>query len=163
MLPLEGILFIPSLFVVPVAVVAIFFLRRSQNYARLWLVAGIVCFVLCGWFLVQVLNTPLYSERDRSPDNPGGFSTGVTTVIALFLLMTCAVIPAFPVLIALACMPHSSWHARTRLLLVVLGLLYVGILAWLIARKNATFVADYRQTKQQERQQGDQFQHLRHP
>jgi len=164
MLPLEGILFVPSLVVTPFVLAALFFWRRrSPHYPRILQSAGIICFLLCGLFLVQVLNTPLYSKRDHRPDNPGGFTTGITSVIGVFLLESCVVIPAFPVLLGLTCLSPRGWRARTRILLIVFCVLYVGILAWLIAWKNATFVADYQRAKQQERRQDDQFQHVRRP
>src|SRR3989304_5502036 len=87
MLPLEGILFAPSLIVTPLAVAALFLWRkRGSNYPRYWRSALIVCFVLCALFLIQVLNAPLYSERDHSPDNPDGFSSGMRGVIGVVLL-----------------------------------------------------------------------------
>jgi hypothetical protein len=111
---------------------------------------------------MQVWNTPMYSQRDQSPDNPGGPSASAFAVLALLVIDTCIVIPAFPLLIALPWIAPDYWQARSRLVLGIVCLLFVGILAMLIVQKNAAFVADYQRSKQQERQ-GDQFQHVRRP
>jgi hypothetical protein len=83
MLPLEGIFFVPSLFVAPVAIAALLWMRRWPFYSRLWRAALIVCFVLTAYFLVATLSTPFYSERDHSPNNPGGPSGSVLGVIVI--------------------------------------------------------------------------------
>jgi hypothetical protein len=150
MLPLEGIFFIPSLVVVPAALAALFFLRKREAYPWLWRRAVIVCLILCGLFALQVLNAPLYSQRDHSPDNPGGPSSGIFAVIGVFLIGTCIVIPAFPMLIALAAVPPRGWR---RLPLVLVALLFVGVLGWLMVRKNGAYFADYQQAQQQGRQE----------
>jgi hypothetical protein len=109
--------------------------------------------VLSGLFALQVLNAPLYSQRDHSPDNPGGPSSGMFGVIGVFLVWTFAIIPSYPALIVLACLPPRGWHPRTRMLLIVSSLIYVGALAWLMAQKNERYIADYEQAKIQERVQ----------
>ena len=149
MLPLEGMFFIPSLFITPVAVGLILWARRwEDDYPWLWRRAVIACIVLTALYTILSLTRPLYSERDRSPDNPGGPSDSVFVVIGELVLWTCVVIPAFPVLVALACLPPRGW----RLLpLVLCGLLYVLVQGWLIAQKNARFVADYEQATINER------------
>jgi hypothetical protein len=162
MLPLEGIFFIPSLLVTPLALAVAYFWRQKwQSYSSVWWIAVVVCFLLVGVFAVQVLGTPLYTQRDQSPDNPGGFSTGITSVIGVYLLEICLVIPAFPVLIGLMFLPPHDLRTPARVLLIVLCLLYVGIVGWLILGRNAAFAADYQRAKQRERWQGDQFRHLR--
>lgn len=158
MFPLSAPFFMPSLFVTPVVLVAFFVLRRrSGAYRNIWRWAIFASLVLCGVFLMQVLSTPLYSQRDKSPDNPGGFSVSLYAVIALMIFETCIVIPAFPVLIGLAFLPPSGWDTRKRSLLVVAAIAYVGVLAWMITAKNTALAADYRQSKQQERLQRIQW------
>lgn len=159
MLPLEIILLIPSLIVTPLVLAAAYFWRRRKSYPRFWWTAVVICFVLTALFAVQVLSTPLYSEKDRSPDNPGGFSAGLGEILAVYLVETCIVIPAFPVLIGLAFLSPVG----TKCLLVIVVLLYVGLLSWLIIQKNVRYIADYRRTKQQQLWHGDQFRHLRRP
>jgi len=161
MLPLEAILFIPSLIVTPLVLAAAYFWRRTESYRRGWQIAVVVSFLFVGLFTVQVLSTPMYSQRDGSPDNPGGFSVGLFEVLAVYLVMTCLVIPAFPVLIGLAFLPPRNWQGKGRTFLILACLLYVGIASLLVIQKHVRYVADYRQTKQQERSQGDQFRHLR--
>ncbi len=161
MFPLSGAFFIPSLFVTPVVLLAFLFLRRGSNYPSVWRWAILVCLVLCGVFLMQVLSTPLYSQRDKSPDNPGGPSVSVFAAIALLIFETCIVIPAFPVLIGLAWLAPRGWDVRTRSLAVAVCMIYVGVFAWMIILKNAALAADYQRSKWIERNQVDQFQHKR--
>jgi glucan phosphoethanolaminetransferase (alkaline phosphatase superfamily) len=153
MLPLEGILFVPSLIVTPIAVAVLIFLRRREGYPWLWRRAVVVCIVLSLLFAMQILNAPLYSERDHSPANPGGPSSGVVAVIGVYLLWTCAIIPTYPILVALACLAPGGWGPHSRLLLVALSLIYVGVFAWLFAQKNERFIADFQQARIQERAQ----------
>jgi hypothetical protein len=109
-------------------------------------------------YTALTLTTALYSERDYSPDNPGGFSASLWAVIGELIVWTCLVIPAFPVLIALACLPPAG---RSRLVLLPF-LLFVVVLAGLIAWKNARYVADYRHEKSKPRPSTfERFKHLR--
>ena len=151
MLPLEPIFFVPSLFITPVVLVfAYFWRRKSDNYSRVWWSAVAICVLLTALFTWQVISAPLYSERDHSPDNPGGFSVGLFAVLIVFLAGTCVVIPAFPVLIGLALLPPSDLRRIARPLLIATCLIYVGVSTLLIVQKNMRYVSDYRQTKQQE-------------
>ncbi len=142
MLPLEGILFIPSLIVAPLALIGIYFWRRKASYARLWSVAIGICVLLTLLFTVQVLSKPLYSQRSHSPANPGGFSASPSLILAVFLLETCVVMPAFPVLVGLALMPPSGKRRAS-----IVCLLYVALMAGLIGQKHVRYVADYQQAK----------------
>jgi hypothetical protein len=158
MLPLEALMFIPSVFLTPLALAALLWLRRASNYSRLWQCAVIICILLTVACTGLTLTTPLYSERDHVPDVPGGFSVGVWGVIGVLIFWTCLVIPAFPVLIALACLPPPG---QSRLVLLPL-LLFVVVLAGLIAWKNARYVADYRHEKSKPRPStSERFKHLR--
>ena len=157
MLPLEAVFFIPSLFVTPAAVAALLWLRRGLHYTRAWRSAVVVCVLLTVIYTALTLLTPLYSERDHSPDNPGGFSVSVWGVIGALVFWTCLVIPAFPVLIVLACLPPPG---RSRLWLVPF-LLLVVVLVGLIASKNTRYVADYQLEKSKSRQSTfERFKHL---
>lgn len=159
MLPLEGILFIPSLFVTPLAVAAILFFRKRETYARVWRYAFISCLLLTVLYTAVTLSAPLYSERDKGPDNPGGFSAGLWGVAGEFIFWTCVVIPAFPVLIALAFFPPPG---RSRLPLAVFSIFIVSVFIALIVRKNAAYMADYHREKSIPRQSTfDRFKHLR--
>jgi hypothetical protein len=143
--------------------IAYFCRLKWPSYHRAWWIAVVACFVLAGLFAIQVLNRPLHSQRDRSPANPGGFSTGITSVFGVFLFETCLIIPAFPILIGLAFLPPHGWRTPAWVILIILCVLYVTILAWLIAQKHTKFVADFQRMRQLERSQGDQFRHLRRP
>jgi hypothetical protein len=159
MLPLEGILFIPSLLVTPLAVAALLFFRKRATYPTVWRNAVITCLILTALYAALTLSAPLYSERDKGPDNPGGFSAGLWAVAGAFLFWTCVVIPSFPMLIALAFLPPTG---RTRLPLVVFSILVVSVLIALIVRKNSAYVADYRREQSIPRQSTfDRFKHLR--
>lgn len=164
MLPLEEIFFIPSLVAAPLALIGLLqYKRRSNNYSRVWGIALLACVGLCVLFSVQVWNTPFYSQRDYSPDNPGGPSSDVLSVLGVLVFETCVVIPAFPLLLVLPWIAPDNWQARIRLVLGIGSLLFVGILVMLIVRRNAAFVVDYQRSMQQERQQPDQYQHVRRP
>lgn len=117
----------------------------------------IACVVLSGLFAAQVVKTPLYSERDKSPDNPGGFSTSIMSAIGVFIVETCLLIPAFPVLIVLASLPPDGLPARARPLLLAACFLYVGVLGTLIFRKNTDYQEDYKQSRRQELIQREQW------
>jgi hypothetical protein len=159
MLPLEGVFFVPSLFVTPIAVAALLFFRKRQSYPTIWRYAVIACLILAALYTVLTVSAPLYSERDRSPDNPGGFSVSLWAVLGELIFWTCVVIPAFPMLIALAFLPP---HGRPRRLLVVFAVLLVGVFTALIVRKNSAYMADYRMEKSKPRQSTfERFKHLR--
>jgi hypothetical protein len=147
MLPLEGVFFAPSLLIVPLAVVALLVLKRRDDYELLWKRASVACLVLAAIFTFQVWGARPYSERDHSPDNPGGPSSGPLAVLGVFVIETCVVIPAFPLLVALMALPPRGWP---RYPLVLTALLAVGACGWLIMAKNAAYIADYREAKQQE-------------
>lgn len=142
MLPLEGVLFIPSLIVAPVVLIGVYFWRRKANYARWWPVAVGICVMLTIVFTVQVLSKPLYSQRSHSPQNPGDFSASPSLILAVFLVETGVVVPAFPVLIGLALMPPSG---KKRV--PIICLLYVALLAGLVGQKHVRYVTDYQQAK----------------
>lgn len=148
MLPLESTFLVPSLVITPVAVAVLLTLRRRAMYATLWRGGIATCFLLTAFYAVLVLNTPLYSQRDHVPSNPGGFSVGMWAILAVLFLWTCVVIPAFPLLVALACLPPRD---RSRTPLVVICCIYVVVLGSLMWRKNVSFVDDFEQTKIKER------------
>lgn len=163
MLPFEGIFLIPSLVVAPVALLTLLTVRHRANYPTLWRIVVLVCVVLGSWFLFQVLTTPLYSQRDHAPRNPGGPSGSVFGAAGVFLVMTCVVIPSYPVLVLLACLPPHGARARTRWLLLVASVVFVAVSAVLIQRKTSAYMADYQRTRQQVRPPAAQFEHLRRP
>lgn len=158
MLPLEVTFFIPSLFVMPAAVAALLWLRRGSHYNRIWQYAVVVCVVLTVLYTALTLTTPSSKDRDHAPDNPGGFSVGLWVAMGELIFWTCLVIPAFPVLIVLACLPPPG---RSRLVLLPF-LLFLVVLAALIVWKNARYVADYRLEKSKPRPSTfERFKHLR--
>jgi hypothetical protein len=160
MLPLEWFLFIPSLFVAPAVLTAAYLWRKkSESYRRFWPAALAICFVLTALFTFQVLTIPYYSERNHSPDNPGGFSTGPFEVIAVFLLQTCIVIPAFPMLLGLVSLPPRGRESKLRAVLVFLYLVAISVL---IVQKHVTYMADYRRERSKPKQTPfERFRHLR--
>ena len=89
----------------------------------------------------QVLSKPLYSQRSHSPQNPGDFSASPSLILAVFLVETGVVVPAFPVLIELALMPPSGKRVP------IICLLYVALLAGLVGQKHVRYVTDYQQAK----------------
>lgn len=158
MFPLSGQLFIPSLFVTPVVLLGCFLLRRrSGAYPTIWRWTMVACVILCGLFLTVALAMPLYSEREKGPEVPGGFSVSLYAVIGELIFWSCVVIPAFPILVGLTCLPPPGWGVRKRSLIIGGCLLFVGALAWVIVVRNAVFAADYQQTKRQERLQRIQY------
>ncbi len=159
MLPLDGVFFIPSLFITPFVVAAALFFRKRETYPTVWRYAVISCLFLTVLCTAVTLGVPLYSERDKGPDNPGGFSVGLWGVAGEFIFWTCVVIPAFPVLVALAFLPPPG---RSQLPLAVLSILIVSVLIALIVRKNAAYMADYRSGQSLPGQSRfERFKHLR--
>lgn len=164
MLPLEGIFFVPSLIVAPVVLLAFAIVRtRRDDYHRWWYVATSVCVVLCMLFALWVWQTPLYSQQNHSPQNPGGFSSSPISVIGVFLLVSCLVIPAFPVLLGLAWLSPRQWTKRVRMSVLGFLCVYLIVLIAGILGKHNAFVSDYRSFQQRRLQQQDQFEHVRRP
>ena len=164
MLPLEKIFLIPSLLIVPVVLLLFALLRRRfENYLFLWFASMLACFLLCGLFLVQVGRTPLYSQRSHSPRNPGGASASVSTGIAVLLVETCVVIPAFPLLVGLSLLPPRGWKLSWRIVMVITCVAYILTLVLLLLQRSTAYNRDYEETRQQRFQTTDQFEHLRRP
>ncbi len=153
MLPLEEIFLIPSLFVAPFVLVIFAWLRkRKKFYPQIWLAAIIACVILCGVFFLQVRSTPLFSERVSVSRTPYSGSSNMTGILGIFLVGTCVVIPAFPVLIGLACMPPRQWKTVSRVATIAVAAGYVVILGTSIRNKNSEFNENYLEYRNRPRQ-----------
>lgn len=154
MFPLNGIMFIPSLIVVPL-VLAMAYLsrRRSEAYPRFWWTAVVIYFLLTMSFTIVVLMTPLWSQQDHSPSNPGGFERWSTMpeLVVLLFVTTCVIVPAFPTLLGLAFLPPRSLQSKKQSVLIVL---YVVIISAFIVQKHVRYMDDYYQTRQKLRLRG---------
>jgi hypothetical protein len=164
MLPLENIFLIPSSIVAPLVLMVFFVLRRRmKNYPLLWAGAMLLSVLFSSLFLLQVLSTRLYSERIASPSNPGGTSASISTGVAVFLVETCILIPAYPILIGLSLLAPSHWKIGIRIVLLAACILFIASLCSKLIEKNSAFNTNYQQTRKQQFQKVDQFEHLRRP
>ena len=153
MFPLYEAMFVPSLIVAPlVLLVAYVWHRKSETYVWFWWTAVVICFLLTIFYTILALNTPLYSQQDHSPDNPGGFGKGATLPVVLGYLFFafCIVFPSFPTLLGLAFLTPRNLRFGERSALTVLIALYVVVVSVLIYNKHVRYMADYRQTRQQQ-------------
>jgi hypothetical protein len=158
MLPLEGIFLLPSLIVVPVAFAVLIAMRERPAYPKFWTCAAVTCCVLSAFFAIHVLKAPLYSERIHQANDPAG-PPGLLVTLAVLLLGPWAMVPAFGILILLACLPPIG---LPRLRLLTAAVFYVGILTTLMMIKSSAYMADYRMEKSKPQQTPfERFKHLR--
>jgi hypothetical protein len=152
-------LLVPSIFVVPIGAAILRALRTRPSYAHIWMSAVVISGVLSAGFTLAVLSRPLYSERSHAPANPGGPSASIPEMLGGLVVVTCLILPSYPMLIALAIMPPVGWR-RHRL--IAMSLLYVGVLGALLAWRQSVYMADYQEERAKPRQTPFQrFEHLR--
>jgi hypothetical protein len=102
--------------------------------------------------------TPLYSQRDHSPANPGGFSAGLFELLGVYLFEAGLVIPAFPVLFGLALLPPRTMQSRWQSVFVVI---FLAVVSGLIVKKHLTYMADYQRERAKPSQTPfERFEHL---
>ncbi len=151
MLPLEPILFVPSLFVTPlVLAVAFIWRRKSETYPRFWWTAVVICLLLTAWFTTEVIAAPLYSER--RPSNPDAFSGGMFAALTVFLPGTCLAMPSFSILIGLAFLSPRNLPITWKSVVFALLMLYVVVTSMLIYNKHVRYLVDYHQERTKPRQ-----------
>lgn len=158
-------MFVPSLFVTPLVLwVAYFWRKKSEAYPRFWWTAVVICLLLTIFYNILVLVTPLYSQQDHSPDNPGGFSGGgsLPAVLAILFFAFCIVFPSFPTLFGLAFLPPRNLRIGARSAIIALLALYVVVSAVLIYDKHVRYMEDYHRERAKPRQSRfERFKHLR--
>jgi hypothetical protein len=152
MFPLNGAMFIPSLFVTPsVLAVAFIWRRKSETYPRFWWTVVVICFLLTASLTAEIMAAPLYGER--RPSNPDAFpGGGLFAVLTMLLAGTCLVIPSFSVLIGLAFLSPRNLRITWRSVLIVLIVLYVVATSALIYNKQVRYIADYHRDRAKPKQ-----------
>jgi NADH:ubiquinone oxidoreductase subunit 5 (subunit L)/multisubunit Na+/H+ antiporter MnhA subunit len=147
---LDGVLFVPALFVTAaVLAVALFWRRMSESYRYFWWTVIVICFLLTFCYTVYALSIPFYSQQDHSPDNPGGPGkwSSLPAVVTILFVVTCLLIPSFPTLFGLAFLPPRNWRISWRIALTALIALYVVVVSLLIYNKHVRYMEDYHQTR----------------
>ena len=152
---LDEILFLPAILVTAALIAIAFFWRRmSDTYRYFWwtvVIAGLLV-TLC--YTLYSLSIPMYSQQDHSPDNPGGPGkwSSPPAVFTVLFLITFVLIPSFPTLFALACLPPRNLRSPWRILTPVLIALYVVIALTFIYSKHIRYMADYHQERAKQKQ-----------
>lgn len=162
---LDGILYVPALFVTATMLAAALFLRRvSESYSYFWWTVIAICFVLTLCYTVYALSMPFYSQQGHRPDNPGGPGkwSSLPAVVTIMFFVTFLLIPSFPTLFVLAFLPPRNLSNRRRTASTVWIALYVVTMFLLIYNKHVRYMEDYHRERTKPRQSRfERFQHLR--
>lgn len=121
MAPLELWLFLPSAIIVPF-IIGICYVMRSylSAYGTIWLAGLLVTAGMCVFESVASLNYCLSYESRPKPMNPGGFSISSYGMFAYLSFTSFLVIPSFPLLAFLGCIPPRHYSLTRRVMVSVL-------------------------------------------